>query len=443
MLTAILIIAIVLLLVVVIILLNRAPIVQEVPNTFDNNGTNIITTSNNKLNIISQVDNNGLQEYCGSWAYNYNCTGVNYVNCFLHEKAMKPDMNQSMNLLLQLVASCGYIAFNDTTSYLTNSSFSSFSSFTSFSSFSRAEIDKELLDIELSVKTVNKILDSGYPCLTKSGMLLSRAYLYHIFKSEPLPFVVPCYIPSVIAARAKASKSKIPKIIHQTFETPLISQSLHNAIHTWLIRNPEYEVRYYTDRDRREYIKKYFDASVLIAYDKLIPGAYRADLWRYCVIYNEGGIYADIKLGPLVPLSSIINDNTELVVVNDDQVGALYNAFFAAIPKHKTLYDAIMLAVKRVLNDEYGNHCVYPTGPAVLGAIILPYYNMKDRMGTVNNVATLNVIYEDNKWYIKDMTGKRLIAVKHSSNITEANAEIITGRPHHSRLWSDKQIYRY
>lgn len=271
---------IIILLVVVIIVLSRAQIIEADTNCPGT--TNIITTTGSKLNIISQVDNNELREYCASWAYNYTSiesgTGPEHVNCFLYEKSMKPDMNQSMNLLLQLVTNCSYIAFNDTNSYLTNSN------------FTRAVIDKELSDIELSGKIVNKILNSGYPCPTKSGILISRAYLYHIFKSERLPFVVPHYMPSVIPARVKSNNSKIPKVIYQTFETPLIPQSLHNAIHAWLIRNPEYEVRYYSDRDRREYIKKYFDAPVLTAYDKLIPGAYRADLWRYCVIYNEGGV---------------------------------------------------------------------------------------------------------------------------------------------------------
>ena len=35
-------------------------------------------------------------------------------------------------------------------------------------------------------------------------------------------------------------------------------------------------------------------------------GAHRADLWRYCVLYREGGLYMDIKTVLLRPLSEII-----------------------------------------------------------------------------------------------------------------------------------------
>ena len=43
------------------------------------------------------------------------------------------------------------------------------------------------------------------------------------------------------------------------------------------------------------FIKSHFSKRVLYAYDKLIPGAFKADLWRYCIIYINGGIYIDIK----------------------------------------------------------------------------------------------------------------------------------------------------
>ena len=46
---------------------------------------------------------------------------------------------------------------------------------------------------------------------------------------------------------------------------------------------------------RREFISKYFNKDVLEAYDTLLPGAYKADLWRYCILYKMGGIYMDIK----------------------------------------------------------------------------------------------------------------------------------------------------
>ena len=47
----------------------------------------------------------------------------------------------------------------------------------------------------------------------------------------------------------------------------------------------------------REFIKNNFDLDILNAYDILKPGAFKADLWRCCILYIYGGIYLDIKYG--------------------------------------------------------------------------------------------------------------------------------------------------
>jgi hypothetical protein len=52
----------------------------------------------------------------------------------------------------------------------------------------------------------------------------------------------------------------------------------------------------FNDAACREFIAREYPPDVLFAYDRLIPTAFKADLWRYCVLYKYGGIYMDIKL---------------------------------------------------------------------------------------------------------------------------------------------------
>ena len=59
--------------------------------------------------------------------------------------------------------------------------------------------------------------------------------------------------------------------------------------------NPEFNHYLYDDKMCREFIKQNFSDDVLYVFDKLKPGAYKADLWRYCILYINGGIYIDIK----------------------------------------------------------------------------------------------------------------------------------------------------
>ena len=49
------------------------------------------------------------------------------------------------------------------------------------------------------------------------------------------------------------------------------------------------------DQDCRSFIEREYPPDVLMAYDRLIPTAFKADLWRYCVLYKYGGAYLDVK----------------------------------------------------------------------------------------------------------------------------------------------------
>ena len=51
----------------------------------------------------------------------------------------------------------------------------------------------------------------------------------------------------------------------------------------------------YNDADCRAFIRSAFPPDVVAAYDRLIPTAFKADLWRYCILYKYGGVYLDIK----------------------------------------------------------------------------------------------------------------------------------------------------
>jgi len=52
----------------------------------------------------------------------------------------------------------------------------------------------------------------------------------------------------------------------------------------------------FCDSDCRSFIAREYPPDVLMAYDRLIPTAFKADLWRYCVLYTYGGVYLDAKL---------------------------------------------------------------------------------------------------------------------------------------------------
>jgi len=87
----------------------------------------------------------------------------------------------------------------------------------------------------------------------------------------------------------------IPLNIFQTWHTKNLPPSMIDSVENIKMNNKNFNYKLFDDEDCRNFIKNNFDGSVLYAFDSLKPGAYKADLWRYCVLYILGGIYIDIK----------------------------------------------------------------------------------------------------------------------------------------------------
>ena len=105
--------------------------------------------------------------------------------------------------------------------------------------------------------------------------------------------------------------NKIPKIIYQTCETKYVTANMYDALHSWKKKNEDFEYLYFTDKDRRDYIKKFSNDDILKCYDALIPGAFKADLWRCFLMYFHGGVYADADMICKSQLSSVIKYDDE------------------------------------------------------------------------------------------------------------------------------------
>lgn len=61
----------------------------------------------------------------------------------------------------------------------------------------------------------------------------------------------------------------------------------------------------------------HFPAEVKEAYDDLIPGAFKADLFRYCVLFIYGGVYADIDVMLTSKLEVAIDDDIGFMIPLD------------------------------------------------------------------------------------------------------------------------------
>jgi mannosyltransferase OCH1-like enzyme len=102
------------------------------------------------------------------------------------------------------------------------------------------------------------------------------------------------------------------------------------------------------------------------AYCKLPLSVMKADLWRYCIIYHFGGIYADTDTICNINPALFIND--ALLTIVPENSCHLCQWVFAAPKGSPILKSVIDLSVERILSitEIKGEHIVhYLTGPAV------------------------------------------------------------------------------
>lgn len=161
---------------------------------------------------------------------------------------------------------------------------------------------------------------------------------------------------------------KIPRVIYQTFEDYDIPNGMFNSIQSWKDLNPDYEHYFFNENDRVEFIEKFFDRNVLDAYLSIIPGAFKADLWRCCVLYEKGGVYIDSDMICLKSLNKYIENDDEFLITRDDPMSKsfLANGFIASVPKHPFLRQQIDSIVDNVLNKK-DLYYLEISGPALFG----------------------------------------------------------------------------
>jgi mannosyltransferase OCH1-like enzyme len=91
--------------------------------------------------------------------------------------------------------------------------------------------------------------------------------------------------------------------------------------------------------DAASFIASNFPSEVKEAYDALIPGAFKADFFRYCILFIHGGVYADIDILCTCDLDSAIDSDVSFLVPIDLAPGkngnsCLWNGFIASAPGH-------------------------------------------------------------------------------------------------------------
>jgi mannosyltransferase OCH1-like enzyme len=211
-------------------------------------------------------------------------------------------------------------------------------------------------------------------------------------------------------------RTKIPLDIYQTWHSKSLPPKMRTCIDKLKFDNPEFRHHLYDDEMCKKFIETSFDKDVLNAYVSLKPGAFKSDLWRYCILYKKGGVYLDIKYQcePGFKLIDLVKyDNNVFVgeyesenepnpmgidpVVIDE---AVYTGLIISKPNNPVFYKVIQKICDNVKNKYYDKYLTGQTGPVLfrkcfkkstLQTIKHGYYEVNHR-GFIKNIYTNQLI---------------------------------------------------
>ena len=96
----------------------------------------------------------------------------------------------------------------------------------------------------------------------------------------------------------------------------------------WFDLNPNYAIELYDDKECHDYLLKEFGKEYGDFYNEIPFGPSKADLWRLCILYKNGGVYSDIDIHPLKSIDNIIaNDSVTFCSVLSTFKNNIFQAF--------------------------------------------------------------------------------------------------------------------
>jgi mannosyltransferase OCH1-like enzyme len=178
------------------------------------------------------------------------------------------------------------------------------------------------------------------------------------------------------------------------------------------------------------FIQKHFTSDVADAFTTLLPGAYKADLWRLCILYVHGGYYMDIKLSPVKHFRLIeLSEDEHFVLDRPTYCLHIYNALMVCKANNPFLFHCIRQIVHNVRIRYYGNSILSPTGPELLGRIASSY--------KLNIDLNYPLAFPDHIMY------KGLLILRNYPNYRKEQRrhECLVNQPHYVQAWVNRKVY--
>ena len=125
---------------------------------------------------------------------------------------------------------------------------------------------------------------------------------------------------------------EINRTIYMTYKKP-VPDIVYNR---WKKRNPSYNIELSLDAECILFLERYINRFVASLFNYIPRGMYKADLWRLCKLYINGGVYADVDLVPHLKIDNLNKDIT----------------FYSCLtPRTKSIFQAFIINFSKPRNN--------------------------------------------------------------------------------------------
>ena len=213
--------------------------------------------------------------------------------------------------------------------------------------------------------------------------------------------------------------------ICQTYDTNKIDSKKLYSICSILSNVPSINYLFFNNNDIINYIKTNYP-KCLDVYMNLIPGAYKADVFRVMYAYLNDTIYFDCKMILFIHESSLLKNKEDYV--KDIRENDIYNGFFIVNKNNEKIQKILLKCLDNIFKTKYNENPLSITGPKVWGSYISEYLYKNHK---TNDNWKQNVIIDKN-------TSQIIAKISYPEYYEINNYFKIK---HYSKLWYDKKVY--
>lgn len=176
-------------------------------------------------------------------------------------------------------------------------------------------------------------------------------------------------------------------------------------------------------------------SEVFKAFSHVNAYAFKADVFRYYLLYEYGGWYSDLNnvfLGQKFDTSKL-----DFYAFKDDIPGSSMPELFAngllyCKKNNKVIKQALDTSIENILNNFYGDHPLNVTGPSVIGKAVHDNYENIDSLGK------FSIVDETKRAY--SLPDSTLFAYYKPKGYFPSNSGLVGGNSY-SDIWSLKTLY--